>query len=156
MFLLRILKQNGIEKESLVKLYKAQIRSIIEYGASAIFPLLNDGQFRRLERLQSICLKTCHNFYTKSESLREMFNIPLIKERFQDLTDNMIKKEFESNKMGWFREREQIEYINKLRNPRCIEENQTKTAKEFAGPISYYRRRINHLHQVGIPIVNRD
>ena len=80
-----------------------------------------------------------------------MYGIETSKSRFEKLTDNLILKEAKLNNMNWFKQRQEIEYISKLRNPREIEENQEIRQKNFAGPIAYYRRRLNHLLQDRAP-----
>ena len=55
--------------------------------------------------------------------------------------------------MGWFKKRQEIEYISKLRNPIEIEENQERSQRNFVGPIAYFRRRLNVLLQERNPTV---
>ena len=144
-YILRTLKKNGADVDALIMVYKAQIRSIIEYGSPAFMPLLTEGQIHRLERMQNLCIKTCTSFEMRSSEIRERYQIQTIRERMLKLTDNMIRKENSSGRMGWFRSRENSEYIAKLRQPREVQENQERSQKGFQGPIAYYRRRLNFL-----------
>ncbi len=144
-YVLRRLKQCGAPCEVLLKIYKCQLRSIIEYACPSFFSLLNDAQIYRLERLQNICIKTCTSFEYRSAEIREMYGIETIRDRFEKLTDGLILKESKLNNMNWFKQRQEIEYLSKLRNPREIEENQEIRQKNFTGPIAYFRRRLNYL-----------
>ena len=155
-YILRKLKQCGASEEALLRIYKCQMRSVIEYSCPSFFTLLNETQIQRLERLQNICLKTCTSFELRSHEIRQKYKIETIKERFQRLTDKLIKKEAEQDNMGWFKKRQEIEYISKLRNPREIEENQEKRQKNFVGPIAYFRRRLNVLLHESPNLDNND
>ena len=117
-------------------------------------PLLNESQINRLERMQNLCLKTCVSFELRSAEIREKYKIETIRERMNRLTDKMIRKENGSGRMGWFRQRENGEYISKLRQPREIQENQERSAKGFQGPVAYYRRRLNVLLNESVVNVN--
>ena len=83
-------------------------------------------------------------FTTSSEKARQKMNVPTMKQRYSDLTDRFILKEYENDLMAWFQDRPNA-YLSKLRNPRVVLEAQCRTAKVFKGPINYYKRRVNEL-----------
>lgn len=147
-YILRVLKMNGVPKNTLVRLYKSQIRSVIEYCAPVLYSMLKSGQFNRLERLQTICLKTIYGFEFSSNQVRQLASIQTIQDRFSQLTDNFILKEAKNNVMGWFEVRSSIEYIDKLRNPRKFQELNSKSTKMYQGPVAYFIRRLNHLQNL--------
>ncbi len=143
-YVLKNLRKNGIKTEVLVRVYKSQIRSVLEFGAPAFYPLLTQAQLDKIERVQNICLKTILGYHFSSEKARDTLIIPSIQNRFMDLTDRFILKEYDCNVMAWLQERPNA-YLTKLRHPRLVQETQCKSARVFKGPINYYKRRINVL-----------
>ena len=130
--------------ESTVQVYKSQIRSIIEYCAPILMPMITSKLMGKLESIQSRAIKTIVGFDKSSRLGREITGLETIGDRFQKLTDNFILKEYKmGNYKGWFEERVQINH--NLRERRKIEEIATNKTFEFNGPINYYRRRLNIL-----------
>ena len=57
LWMLRRLKEGGVEEAGLVKVYSAMIRSVIEYASPAYHPWLRVAQADRLERIQKRALR---------------------------------------------------------------------------------------------------
>lgn len=49
--------------------------------------------------------------------------------------------------MQWFQDRQNFEYIGKVRNIRQVQEGKAKTSRLYNSPVNFYRRRINNLLQ---------
>ena len=145
-WVLRNLRRNGVSIESTVQVYKAQIRSIIEYCAPVLMPMLSSKLMGKLEAIQSRAIKTIVGFDKSSKMGRDITGLEKIEDRFAKLTDNFILKEYNmGNRRGWFEER--IKINQELRQRRKIEEIGTNRSYEFNGPINWYRRRLNILLQ---------
>ena len=101
-WLLRKLRYEGIKAKELVIIYKSQIRSILEYGCQALYPIYNNGQLAKLEKVQINALKSIYGFQNSANNVRTLANCKEIKVRFEKLTDQFILKTFKGNKTDWF------------------------------------------------------
>ena len=143
-WVLRNLRRNGISEERCLMVYKAQVRSIIDYGGPVYWPLINESDCSELDRVQSSALKTIYGFdYSYNEVLQKA-NVKKISERLKKLTEEFVWKEYKNgNQRMWFQPREEISM--QLRNRREVEEDQSRQVRMFKGPISTYKRILNDL-----------
>ena len=148
-FILRLLKKNQIPKESILVIYKSQIRSLIEYAMPFMFPILSMEQIKRMQRLQNICLKTIDTFEKSASKLHEDLKVEFLEKRFAKLTDTFIRKAKAEDFCEWFQQRNSLVYVTNLRNPRTIMETKSVSTAFFNSPVSFYQRRYNHLLSCG-------
>ena len=121
-WVLRNMRRNGISEEICLQVYKAQVRSIIEYGGPIFGPLLCEADCGDLENVQSNSLKTINGFHFSYSEVLVKANVQKISDRLRKLTEDFVWKEYTNgNQRRWFRQREEI---NKhLRNRREMEED---------------------------------
>ncbi len=77
-WVLRNLRRNGIPEEKCLLVYKAQIRSVIEFGSPVYWPLLNETDMSELEKVQSNALKTVYGFEMSYSDVLEKAKIEKI------------------------------------------------------------------------------
>ena len=83
----------GASPECLIKLYKAYIRPVLEYGA-IILAAANKTRLAELERTQNSTLTTCLRlpYYTPIHVLHEQAQIEPLVQRLQTLGQNTIRR----------------------------------------------------------------
>ena len=103
MWSLNHIKRAGINQGTMVSVYCAMLRPLIEFCSAVYHPMLNEQQSVSLERLQSSALKIIFGFGKSTDELLRLANITSLKVRreaaFLNLARSMVKNERYS---GWF------------------------------------------------------
>ena len=73
------------------------------------------------EKVQITALKTIYGYENSARSVRQLSGCDELQKRFQRLTDDFIYKMYK-NGSEWFKERQNVEYVQKVRNYRRVEE----------------------------------
>ena len=73
---IRHLKRSGIGQETLVRIYCALIRPVLEYASPAFHTILTQQQSDELERFQRTSLKTCLLYTSPSPRDRQKSRMP--------------------------------------------------------------------------------
>ena len=95
-WVLRNLRRNGISEEKCLMVYKAQVRSVIDYAGPVYWPLLCETDCNELERIQSSALKTIYGFDFSYNEVLEKANVRRISERLRKLTEDFVWKEYKN------------------------------------------------------------
>ena len=90
--MLRNLKRNGFSSKELVQVYKTMLRPVVDYGAVVYHSSLTDMQDELLERLQNHALKAIYGPGISARKMRDMADIPTLRERRIMLADKFANK----------------------------------------------------------------
>ena len=109
---IRHLKQNDIDQDTLVKVYCSLIRPIFEFAIPAFHTLLTDEQSEALERMQRQSLKTIFGWKVPYSSCLEKAGIETLKQRREALFNRFTHKAFESDRYNerWFTPHQRSSY----------------------------------------------
>ena len=116
-WMLRHLRRAGIDKNTLVRVYTAMIRPVLEYLAPAFDSLLTQEQSDDIERMQSMCLKIIYGFEHSYRKCLEEATLPSLKERRKTLFEKFAVK-------CWNAERWRLRWFPLVQNPDTTKEAQ--------------------------------
>ena len=109
---IRHLKQNGIDEDTLIKVYCSLIRPIFEFAVPAFHTLLTDEQSEALERMQRQSLKTIFGWKVAYSTCLERAGIETLRQRRETLFNNFTHKAYESDRYNarWFTPHQKSSY----------------------------------------------
>ena len=80
-WVIRHLKRHGLNEEELVRVYKSNLRSVVEYCSVVYGPMLTQEQEDAIERAQGQALKIIFGFNNSYRKVLEMSGLETLKER---------------------------------------------------------------------------
>ena len=80
-WLIRHLKQAGVQDQDLVTIFSTIIRPVIEYASPVYGPMLGQGQVDELEKMQRMTLKIIYGHRVSYKRALERAGIPTLEER---------------------------------------------------------------------------
>ena len=141
-WLIRHLKRAGIDNRDVRDIYRAVVRSAIEYAVPAFHSLLTVGQSQELESMQRRALKSIYGYKTSYELALEMSGLERL-----DLRRNNIVRKFahqtakNPSYSHWFPPHSPSKYD--LRRKRAYLEETARTERLKNSPIFAMRRILN-------------
>jgi hypothetical protein len=141
-WMLRHLKNHGLNEKELVTVYNSCIRSCIEFASVVYGPMLTEEQSAELEKLQGQCLKIIFGFNKSYREVRELGGVELLAERRERAIVNFAKKCTEGNFHHWFPPNERG---GRARKSLKFREDFARCDRHRNTPIFYMRRALNAL-----------
>ena len=140
-WLLIHMKQNGFNEQEMLKAYKSLLRPIAEYCAPVFHSMINDAQDEQIEKLQSTALRYIYGFGPSYAQLREMADLPTLRQRRIELTDKFAQKCLGNDRFKeWFPEKR---LRRSTRNNEKYVEEYARCERLKNSPLFYMRRRLN-------------
>ena len=141
--MLRHLKRSGFSNEELVKVYKTNLRSALEFASVVYGPLLTADQSEDLERLQRQCLKIIYGFEKSYQEILDITGLEKLEARREAAIIKFAQKCLNGSYGHWFPQ-----------NPPGRTRKQLKFREDFARcdrlrktPIYHMRRVMNELYK---------
>ena len=140
------LKQCGIKSKDLCFAYTSYVRSVLEYGVPAVFPLLGAGQLAELESIQCIATRVILGVGYDGPSYEERLkalDLTKLSVRWKDQFEKLATKaEFEPRFKSFFKPSDSTHPMS-LRGPRTYQMDKPKTEKIQEIP----DQPVHHVHQ---------
>jgi hypothetical protein len=144
LFMLRKLKQAGLDKDDLLTVYKGYIRPCLEYAAPLWHAGLTLGQVNHLEKIQKrVCRCILSLEYTTYLEALAILNLQSLQERRIHLCKEFAKKASASLKFSrWFTPTDSSSSM-KLRRPSMFKPFRYKTNRFKYSPLPYLTNLLN-------------
>ena len=143
-WMIRHLKNGGVDEKTLVAVYSSVIRSVIEYAVPVYHHMLTGEQSERLERLQRQTLKMVYGFdVSYSEALRRSGLTTLAERRAEIVRKFVVKVSNNERYDRWFPLLEAAPY--NLRTRRRYEEFYARTERMLNNPLNRMRKLLNSM-----------
>jgi hypothetical protein len=101
--MLKTLRNRGMPKNDLKRIYTALVRSIIEFGLAVYIPMINKVQMKSLERLQKMALRAIYGFHPYEEIIR-VSELETMEKRmyslFERFTESFSDSRIASERLG--------------------------------------------------------
>ena len=141
-WMIRRLKQAGIPRPDIVKIYSTIIRPMIEYGCQVYGPMITATQGERIERIQRSVMKIIFGFETSYAESLQLSGL----ERLSVRRDDLIRRFAERTSLNpryehWFPPLNP--HPHDLRRRLRYREDLTRTERRKKGPIMTMRRILN-------------
>ena len=144
LFMLRKLKQAGLDKDDLLTVYKGYIRPCIEYAAPLWHAGLTQGQVNHLEKIQKRVCRCILSFnYTNYHEALVTLNLQSLQERRNHLCREFARKASASLKFSrWFTPSDNCSGMQ-LRKPTKFRPFKIKTNRFKFSPLPYLTNLLN-------------
>ena len=123
-------------------LYQSIIRSVLEYAAPVMFPMMTGEMIYEIERVQKICLRIIYGFDKTYEWLKNESGLNSIEMRMRQATRKFAESLPGSQLNNWFPRVQGRPYD--FRNPPQFLEELAITERLHHSPIFTYRRILNN------------
>ena len=142
------LKQCGVKSKDLCFAYTSYVRSVLEYGVPAVFPLLGAGQLAELESIQRIATRVILGVGYDGPSYEERLkalDLTKLSVRWKDQFEKLATKaEFEPRFKSFFKPSDSTHPMS-LRGPRTYQMDKPKTERFKRSPINQSIMYINQI-----------
>ena len=144
MWSLKRLRQAKIPQETLVRVYVAYLRPILEYAMPSHYSMMTGEQMEQLERAQRTALKTIFGYRTSYRRCLESAKLQKLAERAEELLRKFALKTYTNQRFTheWFPERRDTGYS--LRRLATVEERRPGSERLKRAPIDAMRRVLNN------------
>ena len=145
LWMIRRLKNLGLNKTSLVQVFTMQIRSVLEYGAVVWHPMLTDQNSKAIERVQKSALAIILGpNYLCYENALSQTGLERLDVRRKQLCLTFAKKTLKHPlHSNWFKGLPENEHINtRSEKPRFLPV-QARTQRLLRSPVAYLTKLLN-------------
>jgi hypothetical protein len=139
-WVIRHLKQHGLNCQELVKVYCSVLRSVIEYASVVYGPMLTGTQEEELEKLQSQSLKIVFGFDKSYRTVLELSGLETLGERRRAASLRFARKCLTSQYSHWF---PLNEATRQTRHKKMFREDFARCERLKNSPIYRMRRLLN-------------
>ena len=137
------LHKAGFTQDELAQVYRTTIRPSADYCQVVYHSLLNDEQDQIIERLQSKTLKCIYGPKIPYAKMRQMADVPTLRQRCIDACDRFDEKCIDSPRFTkWFPLNDRERRSNRGAGEKYLEEF-ARCDRLKNSPIFYFRRRMN-------------
>ena len=144
------LRRSGFVGDELMKLYNALVRPVIEFCCVIYHPLLTKCQANDIERMQKQVVKLAYGWDYSYQEICAVKSIDTLEERRINYIDNFVRKALNNTRFNsaWFPLRD-VDTHN-IRDRKIYSETRTRTTRYYNSPLSYMRRRANHINDAEV------
>ena len=142
MWLLRRMRNLGLENFTILDFYLKEIRPLTEHGVVAWNSGLTKAQIREIEKIQKVAFRIIFdNHFDSYESACKGLNLPTLQERRTTLCTSFAIKLFKSTRRDEFFT--VLEPKSTRSKPKLVLEERSRTSRNFNAPHNYLNRLVN-------------
>ena len=150
-FAIRNLRNAGMPANDLVAVYKSTIRSVLEYAAPVMSPMMNDSMHKKFKKVEKMSLRAIFGFQHDYDDLLDIAAVTTVRSRLESATVKFAESLPGSKFAHWIPE--VPPRLHDLRNPRRYQEFRANTERLRNSPLFTYRRILNERNPEPLPPV---
>ena len=141
---LRNLKRAWLDSSDIVEMYCTVLRPAIEYCAATYHSMLTQEMSDRLERLQTVALKTVFGWNYTYDEVLALAGVEKLSDRRKKLFDSFAQKVAKNPRFAHWLPR-QVNTGHNTRNDKMYQEEFSRTERYKNSPVFQIRRRLNQM-----------
>lgn len=134
---LRRLKDKGVAPRHLINIFNTYVRSKVEYGLVAAYPMLNEGQWAKLERVQRKATRIILGGHWASYGPQA----PTYEQRLEELGMVSLRERMSARFVSYSQKCEQEERFERYFVPHVDSALPRRTARDYDVPLARTERR---------------